>query len=122
MEATSNLEDALVALEKEEQVKLRELTEIQLTKEKIERLIGVRPSQTARATVSLEYQGLGSLEAAQRFLTERNEPLTTREIVDGMFERGWTTRSRNPVPSVYAVLTNAKTKFKRVGDKWDLVK
>lgn len=125
--ASSNLEEALRALEREEEALQRQLTEIQVNRQSLERLIGVTPS-LSRATVSLEYQGLGPVEAAERLLQEKGTPLTTREIVDGMMERGWTTKSRNPVATVYATLVNAKRKFVRkvevVGreGKWELVK
>jgi hypothetical protein len=122
--ATSNLEEAYQALEREEEVLQRQLTELQVSKASLARLIGVSPS-LSRATVSLEYQGLGPVEAAERLLKEKATPLTTREIVDGMTERGWTTRSRNAVATVYATLTNAKKKFERKAEasgegKWEL--
>jgi hypothetical protein len=116
----NNLEDALRALERARVEKQRELVDLETNIANIQRLVGVVPE--ARAAVSLEYQGLGPVEAAERYLTEVGKPLTTRDIVDGMAERGWTTRSRNAVATVYATLTNAKKKFRRNRDgQWELV-
>lgn len=118
--ADNSLEDAYRALERAEEQTQRRLLDIQSQKSQLQRLMGVEPS--ARATVSLEYQGLGPVEAAERYLRLAGKALTTREVVDGMTERGWTTRSRNPVATVYAVLANAKKKFQRTGDsQWELV-
>jgi hypothetical protein len=118
---TTHLEDALGALERAERDAVQRLDEIRVQKASIERLIGVSPS-LPRATVSLEYQGLGPVEAAERLLVEAGKPLTTRQIVDGMHERGWTTKSRNAVATVYATLSNAKKKFVRTPNgEWRLV-
>ncbi len=120
--STVNLEEALASLGRAEEQKLAELDEIRLTKASLERLIGVTPSHS-RATVSLEYQGKGPVEAAELYLKEVGKALTTREIVDGMVARGWSTKSRNPVATVYATLTNAKKKFKRTdSNQWELAK
>jgi hypothetical protein len=116
----TNLEDALKALEREEREIQRRLVEVQSGRATLERLIGVRPS--AKPAVSLEYQGLGSVEAASRLLKQEGKAMSTRELVDGMLERGWTTRSRNPTAALFAGLANAKKKFKRTSDdKWELV-
>lgn len=118
--ATNSLEDALRSLERAEVEKQRELEEIRVSKASLQRLIGVVPA--SQATVSLEYAGLGPVEAAERLFKELGKKsLTTREIVDGMVERGWTTRSRNAVATVYATLTNARKKFERNKEaQWEL--
>ena len=108
----TELQDALVAIERAEAAAERQLEQIRETKETYQKLIGVT-SSLSRATVSLEYQKLGPVEAAERLLRELSKPMTTREIVDGMIERGWTTRSRNATATVYATLANAKKKFRR---------
>lgn len=114
-----NLESALKALEREERQVQQRLLELQQGRATLERLIGVRPS--AQPAISLEYQGLGSTEAAFRLLKETGKALSTRELVDGMTRRGWMTKSRNPTAAVFATLANAKKKFKRTrDDKWEL--
>ncbi len=68
-----------------------------------------------------EWEKVGITEAAQRWLTEVNGPRGTREIADAIRDRGVRTQSRNYTATVYATLTNAKTKFKRVDGMWALV-
>jgi hypothetical protein len=70
-----------------------------------------------------DYEGLGILVAAKRWLQEVGGNKTTPEIVEGLKERGWTTKSNNPVATVYSTLANAK-EFRRQGagrdGRWSL--
>lgn len=73
----------------------------------------VLPSQRA------DFEGLGITDAAKRLVKELGRPLTTREISDGLLDRGMKTKSKNFTATVYATLTNSK-QFKRTKDeRWE---
>lgn len=70
---------------------------------------------------SSAFKGLGIVDAAQRFIQEMGKPQTTREIADGLLNRGLETRSKNFVATVYATLDNSK-ELKRTSDgRWEVV-
>lgn len=68
-----------------------------------------------------DFDGLGIVEAAKRWLTEIGGEATTAEIAQQLLARGVETKSKRFVPTVYATLTNSK-EFTRHGDKWALKK
>lgn len=61
-----------------------------------------------------DFEGLGIVEAAKRFLKEVGEPKTTGEIAAELLRRGVTTQSKRFVPTVYATLDNSH-EFTRLG-------
>jgi hypothetical protein len=68
---------------------------------------------------SNQYEGLGIVDAAKRFILEVGEPRGTREIADALLGRGLQTKSKNFVATVYATLDNSK-QFKRTPDgRWE---
>lgn len=114
----TNLQQSLESLERALKVKEAEAEEIKKAMETIKGLIlVVAPGTLPKAQ---EYAGLGGLEAARRFLREVGEPKTTREILDAITARGWTTTAKDPLPSLYATLRNAKKDLERQGDMWML--
>lgn len=68
-----------------------------------------------------DFEGLGIVDAATRFVKEMGEPQDTRVIADALVARGLKTKSKNFVAAVYATLHNSKA-FKRTkDDKWEPV-
>lgn len=67
----------------------------------------------ASLPTSTEYVGKGILEAAKLFAKSVGKPLTTRELADGMTQKGWTTRSHNVTATIYATLRNADKDWHR---------
>src|SRR5690606_18570715 len=51
---------------------------------------------------SKEYEGLGIVLAAKKWLKEVGGEHSTRDIVEGIKARGWTTKSEKPVATVYS--------------------
>lgn len=76
----------------------------------------------ARGTLprSQDFKGLGIVDAAQRLITELGTPQTTREIADGLLNRGLETRSKNFTATVYATLDNSKTVKRTADGRWEL--
>ncbi len=119
MKVNASIRGALRALQVAEQSKRRELAELEALTSRLRSLVGEAPP--IRAAADLEFVGLGPTEGARRLL-EKKGPLTTRDLVDMMSERGWTTRSSNPVATVYATLEQAKKKFRRNdAGQWELL-
>lgn len=58
-------------------------------------------------------------KCAKQLILEAGRTLTTREILNGMLKRGWSTKSRRPFTVVHSGL-NETPFMKRVGMKWDL--
>lgn len=56
---------------------------------------------------------------AKQLILENGGPLTTRQILDGMWDRGWRTKSQRPITVVHSGLAESPY-IKRVGKKWDL--
>ncbi len=62
-----------------------------------------------------EWEHLGVTEAAQRWLEEFG-PSATRDIAEGLRDRGVRTQSKKFSSVVYATLKNAKGKFERTDE------
>ena len=58
-------------------------------------------------------------QCAKQILLEEGAPMTTRQILNKMLERGWETRSERAITVVHSGL--AETPYvQRVGKRWDL--
>jgi hypothetical protein len=67
-----------------------------------------------------EYEGLGIVDAAKRFIAEKGgTPRTTSEIRDALMSRGWQTKSKNAVATIYATLENSKAFIRTKDGRWD---
>lgn len=108
------LHTAIIALESA--IQTREV-ELERMKKSLEHLRGSTPTY-ASAPKTLEWKDLGITEAAYRWLLEVGEPRATREIAEAIRDRGVQTTSRNYTATVYATLTNARTKFIRQDGLW----
>ena len=104
--AAAALSEAIRALERAREAKLSELRAIE---EAIAKLTGDGGGQPP----GREYAGLGIVESARRYLREIGQPRSTRDIVDALLARGWASKSRNQIATVYATLANAKSVFER---------
>jgi hypothetical protein len=110
------LENAVESLERARQAKLAELRAIE------DALASLAPHTQAKSSElakSSEYEGLGIVEAAKRWLKEIGGEARTEDIAKAILARGVTTKSKRFVPTVYATLANSK-EFVRHGDKWAL--
>src|SRR4051794_32183651 len=74
---------------------------------------------TGEPTIRTEYERLGIVEAAGRWLREVGTPQSTKEIADALLARGLVTKSKKFVPTVYATLRNSEA-FTRTDDVWAL--
>lgn len=61
-----------------------------------------------------DYDGLGVIEAAKKWLSEVGGEHSTTEIANALLERGLRTKSKNFPPTVYATLHNSSD-FRRRG-------
>lgn len=130
MVAKVELEKAVDSLVRAESEALQEYERIRRLRENTEQLIGVTRS-AAQAGPITPYTNLGIVAAVEKFFVEQQKKkgtpgkvsFTTAEITKGLIERGWRTRSRNPTPTVYSTMANAKKKFKRTkdGESWELI-
>lgn len=68
---------------------------------------------------STEYQGLGIADAAKRFIKESGGTAkSTREIADVLLRRGFQTKSKNFVATVYSTLVNSRQFQRTKDDNW----
>lgn len=111
------LHTAIEALERAVQSRRAELT---MMERSLEQLRGSAPDMVSEPH-SLEWQGMGITEAAMKWLAEVNEPRSTREIADAIRSKGVKTSSRNYTATVYATLSNARTKFSRKDGLWTVI-
>lgn len=110
--------NAIKALELAKQTKLAEAAVLGEAIEDLQKkLLTVATGQLPQ---SFEYQGLGIVDAAKRWLTEVGEPRSTREIADALQERGLVTRSKNFTATVYATLTNSGDVKRTSEGTWDV--
>ena len=116
MTTIETVTEALAALKRAEREHLQRLDAI---RDSIRVLSGL-PEDAPQPKVSHEYRHLGIVAAATCLLREVGHPLSTRELVDGMGDRGWVTRAKDPAATVYATLNNAPRKFSRTDGAWSL--
>lgn len=113
------LQDAIVALQRAEAAKLRELEEVRTALAALTGVSVVMPVREPEPTGP--FKGMGALEAAKLWLKEAGKPQTTREIQDAIMERGWRTTSNRPSAVIYSTLTNASKMFERTEEgAWKL--
>ncbi len=111
------MQSAIDALERAIQERRVQLTTME---QSLAQLRGSAPDY-ATTPKTTEWVGLGLTEAAFRWLVEMGEPRGTREIADGIRDRGVQTGSNNFTATVYATLKNAKGKFVRTPEGlWDV--
>jgi hypothetical protein len=111
--------NALDMLEQDREQKRRELAALEQAIALLRGEVVLVADSRTRLPSSSEFKGLGIVDAAQRLIKEMGEPQTTREIADGLLNRGLETRSKNFVATVYATLENSKG-IKRTSDnRWD---
>ena len=116
---TSSLQDALMAMERAKDEKLKELAQIESTISQLKGLIVLAPDE-ALAPHAREFAGMGVSEAARTLIKAVGRPMTTRELVDGMVEWGWRTRSKNATATIHATLSNAPKEWKRnASGEWE---
>jgi hypothetical protein len=115
---TTQVHHALHALERLRDTKLKELKAIEGAIRQLADAMASGDRQERPA--SLEYRNVGITDAAKHWLGQIGAPQSTREIADGLVNRGITTRSRNFVSTVYATLAHA-AEFQRTADgRWTL--
>lgn len=116
-----DMEEAIASLERVLETKMQEAEQIRAAVASLRGMVVVVPVG-AQAPNAKDYAGMGLVEAAKKFFAEvGNKPMTTRELADQLYARGWRTKSRNPTATIYATLTNAKKDFKRLETgEWEL--
>jgi hypothetical protein len=87
---------------------------------KLEKLISaVEPTTRAKAERVGSFKDWTIPQCAKQLILEEGHSLTTRQILDKMQERGWTSSSARPITVVHSGL--AETPYiTRVGKRWDL--
>lgn len=107
MAALAGMERALAEKEKEVQLLRNTIIEFKRT------LDIISPNALPKTT---EYTGMAIGAAAKKLMQElKRDGMSTREIADGLLERGFRTTSKNFTMTVYSVLTQDTT-FKRNKD------
>jgi hypothetical protein len=89
--------------------------------EKLERVIApLEPLAHKPKPSKVEsFEGWTIPQCAKQLILEEGHSLTTRQILDKMQERGWTSSSARPITVVHSGL--AETPYiTRVGKRWDL--
>lgn len=121
-DATSELREALAALERAHQAKLAEAQHIEASIRSLKGVLLLVPDNAALPT-SMEFANMGASEAARALIKAAGRPMTTRELVDGMTQKGWRTRSRNATATLHATLANAPKEWRRLQDsgEWEYV-
>lgn len=116
----TDIQDALLSLERARDGKLAEAKQIE---EAIRQLKGalILVPEGLELPGSKEYAGMGASEAAREFIKAVGKPMTTREMVDGMIERGWRTRSKNTTATLHATLANSKEWKRNTSGEWAYV-
>lgn len=118
-EAIQNLQEARsqqLAKVEEEQTKLARLE--QALEQLQHTVLVVDPAHLPRRK---DFEGLGIVEAAKRWLHEVGSAQQTGDIAKELLSRGVKTKARRFVPTVYATLAKSDD-FIRDGDVWDLRK
>jgi hypothetical protein len=108
----TNLQDAITSMEKVREDKLQELREVESVLAKLKGVVVLAPEGSSLPE-HREFVGMGGAEAARALIKAVGKPLSTRDMVDMMIERGWRTRSKNPVASMHATLNQAPNEWKR---------
>lgn len=108
----SGITFAVRELEAERDKKLADAAQIDKVIQGMKGLVVIVGDETVLPT-STEYVGKGILEAARLFAKTVGKPLTSRELADGMTQKGWTTKSRNVTATIYATLRNADKEWHR---------
>lgn len=115
---SDNTQEALLLLQRELALKEADVEALRRVVDQLQgRVMILSPELQAS---SQEYASLGVTEAIRRFMRAANGDLTTREIVDGLLDRGIRTRSKKLTASVYATLKNNSKEFERKDGKWGL--
>jgi hypothetical protein len=112
-----DVQAAIEALQRARETKLAELDAI----DRALAALGAPVSGSVERQVGRDFEHLGIVEATKRYLSEKGEPRTTREIAEALLARGVQTKSKKYVATVYATLDNAKKDFRRKDGKWELV-
>lgn len=113
------MSDAVAGLQTARDEQARKVALEQARLEQLDKMLGelqntilvVDPERLPRRQ---DYAGLGIVEAAKRWLTEVGGERSTREIWDEIHTRGVNSKSEDPIPTVYATLSNSSD-FKRRG-------
>lgn len=111
-----------IDLEKLREEAREELTALERRKEELLHLLGpmdaiARPKPDRVETFS----NWTIPAAAKQLILEAGGPLTTRQILDGMWARGWRTPSQRPITVVHSGLAESPY-IERIGKKWDVSK
>jgi hypothetical protein len=114
------VEEIRTAIESLKRAREAKLSELRAINQALEAL-GAAAETGQDRQGSHSFDDLGLTVAAKRYLREAGAPRTTREIADGLMERGIKTRSKNYIATVYATLHNSEA-FRRTKDgTWELV-
>src|SRR5690242_10884834 len=106
-------------LKEELEAKRREALAIEQAIALLEGQSFVIADRQATLPTRTDFKGLGIADAATRFIKEVGEPRETREIADALLARGFETKSKNFVATVYATLTNSKQFRRTKDDRWE---
>jgi len=71
--------------------------------------------------VQQPYDGIGIVDASTRWLREVGQPRSTREIADALLDRGFATRSKNFVATVYSTLYNSRRFERTLDGQWEIL-
>jgi hypothetical protein len=114
-----DLRNSLETIKEQIQAREQELAALRNLEAQMENAIGVLAGTTVPTIVAGPYRGLSIAEAAKNLWNEKQTPLTTREIAEGLIEKGMRTNSKNYNATVYAVLNVTSGWNRNKKNQWE---